>query len=53
MVNWIQEWLSLFVVHPCDHMADWELLPRIMGEYHHILIARGKTQIQNSEYGFC
>lgn len=29
----VTEWsLSVLVVYPCDHMADWELLPRITNE---------------------
>jgi len=44
--------LSVLVVYPCDHMADWELPFLATAQHHervsyHILLAQEKIKIQS------
>ena len=49
--------INVLIVHPRDHMADWQLQPTATGQHHervsdHILLAQEKIKIQNLSYGF-
>ena len=48
--------LTILVVGPCDHVADWELWVTASVQHHESVVLHitspGKDQIQNSNYTF-